>query len=191
MPKNSLKIKASTLKLEFVGEDSEIREGYEMTRELIISCFQEQLLAVEAREQALSEDSEAHDHRQRANSNTQSLHRVQQQSAQPAPRTAPRTQQAFSTADPNRSYAPPKADALSHVSVALTSDLYNKVCVLDRGEFEASILGQALSFEQIGRIYIAQDQKERFERFFTLGKVLWRELTTQGRQAVRNEPGKP
>lgn len=188
MPKNSLKIKASTLKLEFSGEETEIREGYEMTRELIISCFQEQLLAVEAREQALNEDSEAHEQR-RASTNTKSLHRVQPSSPSagiprpnlPSPAAAPSA----------REYQPPRPDLLSHVSVALASDLYNKVCVLDRSEFEASILGSALEFEQIGRIYMPHEQKQRFDRFFTLGKVLWRELTAQGRQAVRNDPNKP
>lgn len=183
MPKNSLKIKASTLKLEFSGEETEIREGYEMTRELIISCFQEQLLAVEARDQALHEDSEAHEQR-RPSSNTKSLHRVQPSSPAigiPRPNIPPNNAREYQ----------PRPDLLSHVSVALASDLYNKVCVLDRSEFEASILGSALEFEQIGRVYLPHEQKKRFERFFTLGKVLWRELTAQGRQAVRSDPTKP
>ena len=183
MPKNSLKIKASTLKLEFAGEDREIREGYEMTRELIISCFQEQLLAVEAHARALEEDSESIEERHQqaqaahARQSTQSMHRVSPPKPSPA-----------SPASPAKIYQPPKPEQLSHVSVALASDLYNKVCVLERQEFESSIFHDALRFEEIARVYLRHEQKERFDRFFTLGKVLWRELTSQGRDAVRHEP---
>lgn len=161
MTKNRLHIKASTLALEFSGEADEIRQGYETTRELIISCFQEQLQNIQAHESSLAEDSELHQRTGR----TKSLHGV----------TAP-----------SKEWTPPDASILSHVSLALHSDLYVKICVLDRGEFEASILNNMLHFDQINRIYIPHNQKQNFSAHFSIGKVLWRELTSKGRKAVRS-----
>lgn len=166
MTKNRLNIKASTLALEFSGEADEIRQGYETTRELIISCFQEQLQNIQEHESSLAEDSELH---QRKREDTKSMHKVQEKPQE---------------------WTPPDASIMSHVSLALHSDLYVKICVLDRVEFESSILQNMLDFDQINRIYIPHNQKNNFSAHFSIGKVLWRELTSKGRKAVRSTTSK-
>ena len=168
MANNHLKIEASTLTLEFSGEADEIRQGYQTTRELIISCFQEQLASIQAQQTSLDEDSEALYKRR---NRTQPMHQLD---------PAQKNKHA-------KSWTPPNPDLLSHVTLALYSDLYSKVCVLDRVEFENSIFNRLLHFENINRIYVMHNQKRHFSKYFTIGKVLWRELTPQGKQAVRSE----
>ncbi len=190
MIKNSLKIQASTLKLDFEGSAQDIRQGYAMTQELIISCFQEQLIApasatgtsadaattiVSAQQLERARDASREQlapvaELKKRKDQTQSLHRVDLEGID------------------KPSWKPPATrDEQSYVGVALSSDLYHKVCVLERDEFEASTFAKALRFEGLGRIYIQNEQRGLFKRYFTLGKVLWRELTTQGRAAVRHE----
>jgi len=154
---NRLKIDADRLKLEFSGEADDIRRGYELTRELLIHHFQEQLVRVEE-EQRGKEVKKPE--------GTQMLHVVKQA---------------------GKSWSPPRKYEAMHVSIALCSDFYNKVCVLDRDEYEKSFLEDLFTFERIGRIFIRHEQSDHFKKHFTIGKVLWRELTTDGRAAVRSE----
>ena len=114
----------------------------------------------------MAEDSEIH---QRKRERTKSMFKVQ---------NAPQSELA--------DWTPPDASVMSHVSLALHSDLYIKICVLERSEFESSILQNMLHFDQINRIYIPHHQKQNFSAHFSIGKVLWRELTSKGRKAVRS-----
>tara|TARA_B100000686_G_scaffold324314_1_gene379860 strand:- start:417 stop:878 length:462 start_codon:yes stop_codon:yes gene_type:complete len=151
---NKLKIDASQLKLEFSGSKQDIRRGYDMTRELLIMHFHEQLARAERERlaDANTEEPSAHVNRK------------------------------------TRSWIPPsEPKEAMHISIALCSDFYNKVCVLEREEYEGSIFQDILNFDVIERLYIRSNQKDAVERHIKIGKVLWRELTPDGRAAVRSE----
>ena len=154
---NRLKIDADRLKLEFSGEADDIRRGYELTRELLIHHFQEQLVRVEEEQRAKAAQLAE---------GMQMLHVVKQT---------------------GKNWSPPRKYEAMHVSIALCSSFYNKVCVLDREEYDKSFLEEIFHFERIGRIFIRHDQSDYFKTHFAIGKVLWRELTTDGRAAVRSE----
>lgn len=72
-----------------------------------------------------------------------------------------------------------------HANVILIGDLYHKICLLERDKFDKSILRNIFVFEAIEDIYVPIDQSDRFRETLKFGKVLWRELTTRGREAVR------
>ena len=150
---NKLKIDASQLKLEFSGSKEDIRRGYDMTRELMIMHFHEQLAQAERERQAQAEVEEP----AQVNRKTRSW----------IPSTEP--QEAM------------------HISIALCSDFYNKVCVLEREEYEGSIFQDVLNFDLIERLYIRSNQRDAVQRHIKIGKVLWRELTPDGLAAVRSE----
>lgn len=150
---NKLKIDASQLKLEFSGSKEDIRRGYDMTRELMIMHFHEQLARAERERTAQVDADEG-----------KSGHR--------------RTQSWIPPSEPKEAM---------HISIALCSDFYNKVCVLEREEYEGSIFQDILNFDVIERLYIRSNQKDAVQRHVKIGKVLWRELTPDGRAAVRSE----
>lgn len=150
---NKLKIDALQIKLEFSGNKEDIRRGYDMTRELLIMHFHEQL----ARADQKKHEEEA---RQAA---SQRQRKTQAQ------------------------WKPPSTPEVLHISIALCSDFYNKVCVLEREDYEQSVFADVLNFDLIQRIYIRSNQKKTFQSHFKIGKVLWRELTPEGRAAVRSE----
>ena len=163
--KNRLKIDADQLQLELTGDPDDIRQGYELTRELLISHFQERLARAQADERARQQAEQAARPR-----GTQRLH---------TPEGDPEAGRHWT--------APSRPLEAMHISIALSSDFYNKVCVLERAEFETSAFGKILDFDAINRLYIRANQRETFRGHFTIGKVLWRELTRNGRAAVRNE----
>ena len=148
---NKLSIDARHIKLEFTGNQEDIRRGYDMTRELLIMHFHEQLARAEVERERDEVDT------RRAQRETQSQ------------------------------WAPPAPHETLHISIALCSDFYNKVCVLERESYERSVFGRLLRFDHLQRLYIRSDQKEIFSKHFKIGKVLWRELTPEGRDAVRSE----
>lgn len=157
---NRLKIDADRLKLEFTGDAQEIRSGYEMTRELLIHHFQEQLMRVE--EEAA------------------------RRAAPPSP-VPGATQQMHLPVQEGRAWEPERGQGVMHVSMVLSSSFYNKICVLEREEYRKSFLEELFVFERLGRLYVRHNQAEFFQQRFKVGKVLWRELTADGRAAVRNE----
>lgn len=71
------------------------------------------------------------------------------------------------------------------VNLVLCNEVYNKIHVIERDGFEQSLLSRVLKFDGIRRIYINRSQETDFESNFTFGKVLWRELTSAGREAVK------
>lgn len=163
MQKNTLKIEASALKLELSGDQATITQAYELTRELLIRCFEEQFARLE----------QQHDM-----NTTRPLHVV----PTPAPPAAAPAQ------DTARHWKPSPAQYTTHVNIVLSSEFYNKICVLERVEFDTSILNKILHFDRIDRLYIPHDQAEQFQQYFAIGKVLWRELTSSGKAAVRKDP---
>ena len=165
MSRNRLKIEASSLKLEFTGDRDNIERGYEMTRELLISCFLEQLSEQAAQPVMIEETSRPDIQRDQ----TKLMHSYNHPARQDGKHWSP----------------PEDPDEKIHLSLVLSSDMYNKVCVLDRAEFDRSMLNSVFKFEGLGRLYVRNNQKGSFERHFTIGKVLWRELTDKGRKAVR------
>ncbi len=150
---NKLKIDALQIKLEFSGSKEDIRRGYDMTRELLIMHFHEQL--------ARAEQEKSEEEARKAASKKKSKTQAQ--------------------------WSPPSKPEVLHISIALCSDFYNKVCVLEREDYEQSIFQDILNFDHIQRIYIRSNQKKAFQQHFKIGKVLWRELTPEGRAAVRSE----
>lgn len=161
---NRLKIEADHIKLEFSGDSSNIRTGYEMTRELLIMHFQEQLqrAGTEAPLPAPPASSEPPSE-QRKRDTTQQLHIVRDA----------------------KNWVPPNQSM--HISITLLSRLYNKVCTLEREEFEDSIFGDVIDFDHVQRVFIRSNQSHIFREHFEIGKVLWRELTAEGRAAVRSD----
>jgi hypothetical protein len=175
MTRNRLKIEASSLKLEFTGDRDNIERGYEMTRELLINCFLEQLTG--EREQAAGMVA------------GESL-----SAPPPVDIDRDKTKLMHAVKGPikieGRHWSPPEdPDEKIHLSFVLSSEMYNKICVLERESFEESFLGKVFAFERMGRLYVRNSQKRRFEAKFSIGKVLWRELTPKGRRAVRKERG--
>ncbi len=84
-------------------------------------------------------------------------------------------------------WSPPEHFEAMHVSISLSSGFYNKVCILERDEFEASVFQNVFLFDRLNRLFIRHEQGDVFGAYFTIGKVLWRELTANGRAAVRKE----
>lgn len=166
MQKNTLKIEASALKLELSGDQATVSQAYQMTRELLIRCFEDQFARME----------------QQADLNaTRPLHVVPQPVAAAAAELAP-------APDAAKHWKPSPSQNVTHINIVLASEFYNKVCVLDRVEFDTSILNKVLHFDLIDRLYIRHDQYDTFQQHFTIGKVLWRELTQSGKAAVRKNP---
>lgn len=73
------------------------------------------------------------------------------------------------------------------VNVVLCNDVYNKIFVIDQDDIESSMFGKVIDTTLIRRIYLNRSQQGRFEEFFQFGKVLWRELTSAGRAAVKKK----
>lgn len=71
------------------------------------------------------------------------------------------------------------------VNLVLCNEVYNKVYLVESDEFDKGVLGPTFKFEEIRRIYVNQSQQTAFNTSFKFGKVLWRELTAAGRNAVR------
>lgn len=71
------------------------------------------------------------------------------------------------------------------VNLVLCNEVYNKVYLVESDEFDKGVLGPTFKFEEIRRIYVNQSQQTAFNASFKFGKVLWRELTAAGRNAVR------
>jgi hypothetical protein len=166
MQKNTLKIEASALKLELSGDQATVSQAYEMTRELLIRCFEEQFSRME-------QQADLH--------TTRPLHVV------PMPLVSPASE-APAVNDAAKHWKPSPAQNVTHINIVLASEFYNKVCVLDRVEFDTSILNKILHFDRIDRLYIRHEQYDTFTQHFTIGKVLWRELTANGKAAVRKNP---
>lgn len=71
------------------------------------------------------------------------------------------------------------------VNVVMCGEVYNKVFISERDRFDEGLLGRALSFDGLRRIYVNRSQESSFSKDFKFEKVLWRELTAAGRQAVK------
>ncbi len=173
MTRNRLKIEASSLKLEFTGDRDNIERGYEMTRELLINCFLEQLAGERAQAMGMGPPASSVPEVDVEHDRTKLMHAVK-----------------GPIKIEGRHWSPPEdPDEKLHMSLVLSSEMYNKICVLERESFDGSFLGKVFDFEKVGRLYVRNSQKRRFDAKFTIGKVLWRELTPKGRRAVRKERG--
>lgn len=71
------------------------------------------------------------------------------------------------------------------VNLVLCNEVYNKIYLVESDEFDHGVLGKAFRFEEVRRIHVNQSQQAGFKPTFKFGKVLWRELTAAGRNAVR------
>lgn len=72
-----------------------------------------------------------------------------------------------------------------HAHLVLCNDVYHKVFLIEGPSDVKGALGKVLKLEHIGRIYINRSQQDSFMSTFGFGRVLWRELTAAGRDAVR------
>lgn len=77
-------------------------------------------------------------------------------------------------------------DELCHINLTVCNEVYGKVYLVRCEELQTLLFGNTIDFEGIQRIYIDRDLQPEVEKKITLGKVLWRELTTAGRAAIRN-----
>lgn len=72
-----------------------------------------------------------------------------------------------------------------HAHLVLCNEVYNKVYLIDGDRGIRGALGRVLNLDHIGRIYINRAQQDAFTDAVNFDRVLWRELTTAGRDAVR------
>ena len=72
-----------------------------------------------------------------------------------------------------------------HMSVITCNEVYHKIHLVDREVLENSDFSRAIEFKGVARVYINRDQQDHFREYFPFGKVLWRELTSAGRNAIR------
>lgn len=86
---------------------------------------------------------------------------------------------------PTGAYPVAPASSRQHINVVLCNDVYNKIYLVGRDEVATTIFANVLDMNAVNRVYINRSQQKKFEKFFKLGKVLWRELTTAGKAAVK------
>lgn len=72
-----------------------------------------------------------------------------------------------------------------NVHLALCDEVYNKVYLVDGKTGISGALGKVLVTDHISRIYINRSQQEHFTTMLKFERVLWRELTSAGRDVVR------
>lgn len=73
----------------------------------------------------------------------------------------------------------------------IVGDVYHNVSIVARRELDQSIFGRVLSARFIERIYVNSADRERIKAHITVGKILWRELTTAGQSAIAKRGGQP
>jgi len=72
-----------------------------------------------------------------------------------------------------------------HLHLIMCDEVYNKVYLINGEEGIAEGLRKVLNIDQISRIHINRKDQEKFASLLTFDRVLWRELTSAGRDAVR------
>lgn len=79
------------------------------------------------------------------------------------------------------------AGTKEHINFVVCNEVYNKVYLVELEDLEQASLSRVLDLSRVSRVFISRSQKDRFEEFFSMGKVLWRELTTAGRAVVKRK----
>lgn len=72
-----------------------------------------------------------------------------------------------------------------HLHLVMCDEVYNKVYLINGEDGIPEGLRKVLDIENISRIYMNRRDQEDFAEFLTFDRVLWRELTSAGRDAVR------
>lgn len=72
-----------------------------------------------------------------------------------------------------------------NVHLALCDEVYNKIYLVDGQTGISGALGKVLDTNHVSRIYINRTQEAAFRGMLKFERVLWRELTAAGRDAVR------
>lgn len=78
------------------------------------------------------------------------------------------------------------SEEMTHISFIACNDIYRKVYFVTPAELSETPFGEAIDFDGIQNVYLDRELQPEFEKHMTLGKALWRELTTAGRTAIRN-----
>ncbi len=81
---------------------------------------------------------------------------------------------------------PDQSEELDHISFIECNDVYLKVYFVTREELSQTIFSESIDFDAIQNVYVGSGENPAFDEHITLGKALWRELTTAGRAAIRN-----
>jgi hypothetical protein len=158
---NKLSIRAKSLNLDLVGEPEYILRAYDAIHPVLVERFEESVEGVL---------DEADDLRS-SQVKTMPLHRVSEpERAEEEPEPAPRA---------------PEPAGPHHINVVVCNEVYNKIYLVERSELKSSVFSRAIDLDAVHRIYVNRAQRERFQSFFEFGKVLWRELTTAGKAAVK------
>lgn len=95
-----------------------------------------------------------------------------------------KTMRMHAPVDPSTAATQPD-EGVEHLNVVVCNEVYNKIYLMERSAVQASIFGRAIDTEQVARVFVNRSQSALFEEHFHFGKVLWRELTTAGRRAVK------
>jgi hypothetical protein len=82
----------------------------------------------------------------------------------------------------------PEAAGPNHVNVVVCNEVYNKIYLVSRDELSSTVFGNALDMDAVRRVFVNRSQRDQFQGFFKFGKVLWRELTAAGKEAVQKGP---
>ncbi len=72
-----------------------------------------------------------------------------------------------------------------HLHLVMCDEVYNKVFLINGEDGIAEGLRKVLDINNISRIYINRKDQDNFSELLTFDRVLWRELTSAGRDAVR------
>lgn len=72
-----------------------------------------------------------------------------------------------------------------HLHLVMCDEVYNKVYLINGEEGIADGFRETLNIGKVSRIYINRKDQDEFAKLLKFDRVLWRELTTAGRDAVR------
>ncbi len=156
--KNKLHIRAKSLELDLAGETDFVFRAYDAIKPVLMERFVESIdLTLAAVDPEIPS--------KRSVRSTAQLHGVR--TGEKATDAAPQEQ-------------------ASHFNLVVCNRVYNKVYLVDREVLADGIFGESLDERQVTRVFINRSQVDQFEEHLPSGKVLWRELTTEGKRAVKN-----
>lgn len=152
---NKLTIRAKSLNLDLVGEPEYILRAYDAIHPVLVERFEESVEGV------LEEAADLRSSQMK----TMPLHRVDSEK---------------DTTSPMGQEAGPQ-----HINIVVCNEVYNKIYLVERDEFQSSVFSRSIEMDAVRRIYVNRGQRGQFQSFFKFGKVLWRELTSAGKAAVK------
>lgn len=155
MSQNKLKIQAESLDLELSGDADYVRDAYAAIRPVVLQRFQSALQKAEL----------------------------------PTPEDPPRkrqiTQPLYKQPAIQKHIVTSRGIADQHLRLIVCGDLYHKVSVLSRPDFEKSIFNSSIDIDSVEHVFVNEGDIDLLETHFPIGRTLWRELTPTGKSMVQ------